>query len=112
MFAICSCENKKKEKVYEPSEWKMTYDDYDYLMKYVYVDVNGCLHTTRECDVLDSVYKVEFVDTTFLNREKFDGYCSECVNIPRFEHLEDIIIRNMLRTNEIINYKPQKSILK
>lgn len=95
---LYSCEGKKQEKVYEPSEWRMTYDDYDYLMRYVCVDRNNCLHSTRECDVLDSVYCVEFIDTAYLVRENYTAYCSECVNIPRFEHIEDITLRNARNT--------------
>jgi hypothetical protein len=109
---LSSCYKEKKIEKYEPSEWRMTYDDYDYLLKYVYIDKNKCLHVTRECDILDSVYKVEFVDTAFLNHEKYNGYCSECVNIPRYEHIEDIIIRNMLKANDLIIYNPEESILK
>lgn len=93
-----SCEGKKQEKVYEPSEWRMTYDDYDYLMKYVYVDRNSCLHVSRECGILDSVYQVEFIDTAYLIREHYKRYCSECVNTPRYEHIDRIIIRNKIES--------------
>lgn len=103
IIVLCSCNSKNKEKVYEPSEWRMVYDDYDYLMKYVYVDRNGCLHTTRECYVLDSLYNVEFIDTAYLVREIYSGYCSECVNIPRYEHIDKITIRNMRKPKKHLN---------
>lgn len=97
---LYSCASEKKETVYEPSEWRMTYDDYDYLMKYVYVDKQKCLHVTRECIILDSLYQVEFIDTSYLVRDFYEGYCSECVNIPRYEHIDKITIRNFLK-NEL-----------
>jgi hypothetical protein len=106
---LFSCESEKREKVYEPSEWRMTYDEYDYLMKYVYVDKNKCLHVSRECEVLDSVYQVEFVDTANLMREHFEGFCSECVNMPRYEHIDRILMSNTLKVHkedEIIEWTP------
>lgn len=72
----------------------MLYDNEGYLMKYVYIDRNKCLHVSKDCYVLDSMYQVEFIDTTNLKRRLFEDYCSECININRYEHLDKILTRN------------------
>lgn len=91
---LLSCNSRSKEKDYNPSEFGMLYDDMDYLMKYVYIDRTKCLHVSKECLILDSVYQVEFIDTIDLKRTLFDDYCSKCINIHRYEHIDDILSRN------------------
>lgn len=94
ILTLYSCEGKKVVKEKTPTELGMMYDNSDYLMKYVCVDRTGCLHCTRECYFLDSVYQVLFVDTIELTKDKYRRYCSECISIPKYERIERIINRN------------------
>lgn len=104
LILFYSCKSNKKIEPSEPTEFGMLYDDTDYLKKYVYVDRNQCLHISKECYVLDSVYQVKFIDTTDLRRGSFIDYCSECVNELRYERIEDMI--------KAYIYQPNKSITK
>lgn len=101
---LFSCHENKKIEPSEPTEFGMMYDDTDYLRKYVYIDRSRCLHITKECYVLDSMYQVKYVDTCDIKRDMFVDYCSECVNEKRYERIESMI--------KVYVYQPNESISK
>lgn len=82
---VLSCNGIRKDKAVK--------DDTDNsLSRYVYVDKAGCVHASKECEVLDTCFQISFVDTSEIRDARY--FCSKCINNERFEHLHDIINRN------------------
>lgn len=96
LFGV-SC-SKKEKKTVGKTEWHielmMSIDDSSFLMPYVYIDKYSCIHVTKYCNILDSVYQINFVDTMNLNGTMYNYYCAKCINNKRFEHICRIVDRN------------------
>ncbi len=99
---VCGCNGIKKKEIKEVEKSQRTkeiemqfgfYDGAD-IMKYVYKDKTGCLHSTRKCDLLDSVYQIIRIDTMELKKNSYEFMCANCINDLQDEHIQRIIIRN------------------
>lgn len=106
LLCICACQKDQKEKSNSKKErwieFSMLYDDSSNLVKNIYVDRYKCLHVSKECEILDSIYQVNFVDTSNLVKDNFDFYCVKCVNRKRYEHLCAILNRNSIMKDSVI----------
>ncbi len=98
LLMICSCQKRhKNESVKEKEHWiefSMLYDDSSNLMRHVYVDKTGCLHVSKKCGILDSIYQINYIDTGKLSSSHYKFYCATCVNRLRYEHIRNIVDRN------------------
>ena len=120
---ICGCNVKKKEikemdKNPKTKEIEMKFGFYDGpdIMKYVYKDKTGCIHSTRKCKLLDSVYQITRIDTMDLKKDSYEFVCANCINDLQDEHIQRTVIRNdsdkiaPYRKSHIMQLKQQRII--
>ena len=114
LLVIASCNISKKntgrtlEEEEASKEFIMSFFDGVELMKYVYIDKTGCVHSTRECEILDTSYQIKFVDTFSICNVEY--FCSHCIGNKRFEHLISIINRNDTTQRALYVRKKELSI--